>query len=178
MIDFNLIEDDSEKIEIIRSIGDLIENGEIAPEKLNECLANYFSMSSYLTSFLEYQEKVCHNLKLDYKIWESEKMVETKLKMSVDLPKSVKLAQTEIEQQMIVDNRLEYIEWKHKIEDEERKEGFYRRLCDTMKQQSQMLINISQNMRSELKALATEKKANEDISEECIGRRVPMRKPL
>ena len=44
MINFDFLESDSEKVEFINSIGNLIQNGEIAPEKLNECLGNYFAI--------------------------------------------------------------------------------------------------------------------------------------
>ena len=40
MVDFSFLEDDTEKIEFINSIGNLIQNGEVSPEALNETLAN------------------------------------------------------------------------------------------------------------------------------------------
>ena len=53
MVDFSFLEDDSEKIEFINSIGNLIQNGEISAESLNECLANYFSITRYILTLYE-----------------------------------------------------------------------------------------------------------------------------
>ena len=50
---FNFIEDDVERIEFINNIGNLIRDGEIPPETLNECLANSFSINRYLITLAE-----------------------------------------------------------------------------------------------------------------------------
>ena len=53
MIDISEIDDDLERIEWVNSIGNLIRNGEIPPETLNECLANSFTINRYLMTLSE-----------------------------------------------------------------------------------------------------------------------------
>ena len=53
MIDISTIDDDVERIEYINNIGNLIRNGEIPPETLNEALANSFAIQRYLNGLSE-----------------------------------------------------------------------------------------------------------------------------
>ena len=163
MIDFSIIEDDSSKIEYINEISNIISNGQITPEKINECLGNYFTISVWLTTVLESVELLNGQTKLEYKIWESEAKTNARLLLEQNITtKSAKPSASDIESKMIVDNKNEYHEWQSKLLNLERKEGFYRRLCDSWKAQSQMLINISQNARSEMYSLHVENKVKED----------------
>lgn len=176
MIDFSLMESDTEKVSYLKEIGQYIENGVITVEKINEALANYFTISSWLTTVLESIEKENNKIKTDYKVWYSKKFIETKNNMSVNLGKSLKLSQGEIEYQMIVDNKEEYKEWQNKLSELERSEGFYRRLCQNFETQGKMLIQLSQNQRSEMIALSVENRANKDITKTCMNNHIKIKK--
>lgn len=176
IVDFSLIESDAERVSYLNELGKYIENGVITPEKISEALANYFTCSSWLSTVLEATERENNKIKIDYEIWESEKLVDTKIKLSEGLSKQLKASQGEIKNQMIVDNREEYKEWQNKLSQLQRSEGFYRRLCQNFEKQGQMLINLSQIMRSEMIALSVEKKANEDLTKEGLIRHAKIKK--
>ena len=69
MISFDFLEDDSEKIEFIESIGQIIKDGNISPESLNEALGNFFSIQRYLITLYESVNLEFEMLKLEYKTW-------------------------------------------------------------------------------------------------------------
>ena len=116
MVDFSFLEDDTEKIEFINSIGNLIQNGEVSPEALNETLANYFSITRYILTLYESVSLEDDMLKLEYKTWYAEKFLESKTNLNKDVTAKTKMASTtEIEQNLIVTNKSEYIEWQQRL---------------------------------------------------------------
>ena len=178
IVDFSLLETNEDRVQFLQQMNQLVENGQCTPELLNTALANYASTSTWLITILETVEIEHNNLKLDYSVWESEKIIETKEKMSFGMSKSLKLSQTEINAQMIVDNKAKYIEWQRQLQLAERKEGFYRRLNDMWKKNADIILCLSNNMRSELRSLSIENKANKEIAEEAIIRRVKIKKEI
>lgn len=176
IVDFSIIESDAERVSYLQEIGNYIENGMITPEKISEALANYFACSSWLATIMEATERENNKIKIEYEIWESEKLVDTKSKLSEGLSKQLKASQGEIKNQMIVDNKEEYKEWQNRLSQLERSEGFYRRLCQNFSMQGQMLIQLAQMQRSEMIALGVEKKANEDLTKEALNRHVKVKK--
>lgn len=172
MIDFRLVENDEEKIKFIEGMGDLIHQGMIPPEKLNEALANYMSTASYLHTLVETAELDYNDLKLEEEIWECEVSKEIRDRLNMDRPSSKAATAAEIKEVLIAERKDEYLKKQRELQMKERQMGFYRRLSDSWKTNSQMIINLCQNARSELLALNTTTKANEDISGEAVRRRV------
>ena len=173
MIDFSFLEDDTEKIEFINSIGNLIQNGEVSPEALNETLANYFSITRYILTLYESVSLEDDMLKLEYKTWYAEKFLESKTNLNKDVTAKTKMASTtEIEQNLIVTNKSEYIEWQQKLIISEKRKSFYLRIMDSWKNNSQQIIQLAQNARTEIFSLRTQDKANEEITKEKLIRHV------
>lgn len=172
MIDYNFIEDDVERIEFINNIGNLIRDGEIPPETLNECLANSFSINRYLITLAESVLKEDDDLKLDYKIWFAEKAKIAESKLSQDCPKSKTISDSKIENQVIVDNPTEYKDWQMQLNLSERRISFYSGLKDAWKTYTKHITELSQNMRTELMTLRVEDRANKDMQKEKIIRHI------
>lgn len=173
MVDFSFLEDDSEKIEFINSIGNLIQNGEISAESLNECLANYFSITRYILTLYESVSLEDDMLKLEYKTWYAEKFLESKTNLNKDVTAKTKMASTtEIEQNLIVTNKSEYVEWQQRLIISEKRKSFYLRIMESWKANSQQIIQLAQNARTEIFSLKTQDKANEDITKEKLIRHV------
>ena len=173
MVDFSFLEDDTEKIEFINSIGNLIQNGEVSPEALNETLANYFSITRYILTLYESVSLEDDMLKLEYKTWYAEKFLESKTNLNKDVTAKTKMASTtEIEQNLIVTNKSEYIEWQQKLIISEKRKSFYLRIMESWKNNSQQIIQLAQNARTEIFSLKTQDKANEEITKEKLIRHV------
>jgi len=173
MVDFSFLEDDSEKIEFINNIGNLIQNGEISAESLNECLANYFSITRYILTLYESVSLEDDMLKLEYKTWYAEKFLESKTNLNKDVTAKTKMASTtEIEQNLIVTNKSEYVEWQQRLIISEKRKSFYLRIMESWKANSQQIIQLAQNARTEIFSLKTQDKANEDITKEKLIRHV------
>jgi hypothetical protein len=173
MVTFDFLENDSEKIEYINSLGNLIKGDEISPESLNEALANYFPITRYLLTLYESVSLEDDMLKLDYKTWYADKFIESKTKLNADVTVKSKMASTtEIEQNLIVTNKSDYIEWQQKLIISEKRKSFYFRITESWKSNSQQIIQLSQNMRTELYSLRTQDKANEDITKEKLIRHI------
>lgn len=171
MTDFNFLEGDTKKIEFIQSIGKLIENGQIPVELLNENLANCFSISRYLITLYEETTLEYENLKTEFDIWYSEKFCYHRDKLNSDRTKSKFASKEEIQSEVLM-NESDYRKWKNNLSLYERRVSFYRRLLDSWKTQTNILIQISQNMRSEMYALSVEKKSNEDLTKEQLHRKI------
>ncbi len=174
MIDFSLLESDNEKIEFIQSIGNLIINGEITPQSLNNGLGNYFNANTFLLTLYETSDIDYKSLKEDYEVWFSEKFIEVRDSLNKDRTTSKYASQSEINNQVIVDNKSEYSHWKSKLLVAEKRVSFYRRLVDSFKTQSQILITLSNNMRSEMWALQVDK----GVTKEAITKRVKIKKEV
>ena len=172
MIDISTIDDDVERIEYINNIGNLIRNGEIPPETLNEALANSFAIQRYLNGLSETILAEDDDLKLDYSIWYAEvsKLAETKL--SEGMPSSKTISDNKIKNQVIIDNTSEYKEWQNKLILSNRRVSFYSSLKDAWKTYTKHITELSCNMRTELMTLRVEDRANRDLQKEKLIRHV------
>lgn len=175
MIDISEIDDDLERIEWVNSIGNLIRNGEIPPETLNECLANSFTINRYLMTLSETMMKENDDLKLDYKIWFAEKSRIAESKLSEGAPKSKTISDAKIENQVIVDNPTEYKDWQNRLIISNRRVSYYSNLKDAWKTYTKHITELSQNMRTELLTLRVEDRANKDLQKEKLIRHVDNR---
>lgn len=172
MIDFSSIDDDVERIEFVENIGNLIRDGEIPPETLNECLANSFTINRYLMTLSEIMLKENDDLKLDYSIWYAEKSKLAESKLSEGVPSSRAISDTKIKNQVIVDNASEYKEWQNNLINSDRRVSFYSNLKDAWKTYTKHITELSQNMRTELMTLRVEDRANKDLQKEKIIRHI------
>ena len=172
MIDISTIDDDVERIEYINNIGNLIRDGEIPPETLNEALANSFAIQRYLNGLSETILAEDDDLKLDYSIWYAEvsKLAETKL--SEGMPSSKTISDNKIKNQVIIDNTSEYKEWQNKLILSNRRVSFYSSLKDAWKTYTKHITELSCNMRTELMTLRVEDRANRDLQKEKLIRHV------
>ena len=175
MIDISEIDDDLERIEWVNSIGNLIRNGEIPPETLNECLANSFTINRYLMTLSETMLKEDDDLKLEYKIWYAEKSKIAEDKLSKDAPSSKTISDKKIENQVIVDYTEEYKDWQNRLIISSRRVSYYSNLKDAWKTYTKHITELSQNMRTELMTLRVEDRANKDLQKEKLIRHVDNR---
>ena len=172
MIDISEIDDDLERIEWVNSIGNLIRNGEIPPETLNECLANSFTINRYLMTLSETMMKENDDLKLDYQIWYAEKSQLAEAELSKDAPSSKTISDTKIKNKVIVDNAREYKDWQNQLIISNRRVSYYSNLKDAWKTYTKHITELSQNMRTELMTLRVEDRANKDLQKEKLIRHV------
>ena len=175
MIDISEIDDDLERIEWVNSIGNLIRDGEIPPETLNECLANSFTINRYLMTLSETMLKEDDDLKLEYKIWYAEKSKIAEDKLSKDAPSSKTISDKKIENQVIVDYTEEYKDWQNRLIISSRRVSYYSNLKDAWKTYTKHITELSQNMRTELMTLRVEDRANKDLQKEKLIRHVDNR---
>lgn len=172
MIDISTIDDDVERIEYINNIGNLIRNGEIPPETLNEALANSFAIQRYLNGLSETILAEDDDLKLDYSIWYAEVSKLAENKLSEGMPSSKTISDNKIKNQVIIDNTSEYKEWQNKLILSNRRVSFYSSLKDAWKTYTKHITELSCNMRSELMTLRVEDRANRDLQKEKLIRHV------
>lgn len=173
MIDISTIDDDVERIEYINNIGNLIRDGEIPPETLNEALANSFAIQRYLNGLSETILAEDDDLKLDYSIWYAEVSKLAENKLSEGMPSSKTISDNKIKNQVIIDNTSEYKEWQNKLILSNRRVSFYSSLKDAWKIYTKHITELSQNMRTELITLRVEDRANKDLQKEKLIRNVP-----
>ena len=173
MIDISTIDDDVERIEYINNIGNLIRDGEIPPETLNEALANSFAIQRYLNGLSETILAEDDDLKLDYSIWYAEVSKLAENKLSEGMPSSKTISDNKIKNQVIIDNTSEYKEWQNKLILSNRRVSFYSSLKDAWKTYTKHITELSCNMRTELMTLRVEDRANRDLQKEKLIRNVP-----
>ena len=172
MIDISTIDDDVERVEYINNIGNLIRDGEIPPETLNEALANSFAIQRYLNGLSETILAEDDDLKLDYSIWYAEVSKLAENKLSEGMPSSKTISDNKIKNQVIIDNTSEYKEWQNKLILSNRRVSFYSSLKDAWKTYTKHITELSCNMRSELMTLRVEDRANRDLQKEKLIRHV------
>ena len=69
-------------------------------------------------------------------------------------------------------NKSEYVEWQQRLIISEKRKSFYLRILESWKANSQQIIQLAQNARTEIFSLKTQDKANEDITKEKLIRHV------
>jgi hypothetical protein len=123
-------------------------------------MANYYNVCISLNQ--EYQrykiEKV--DLEIEYEAKYAEWFQEAKTSLySANEQKKAKPALKEIEQQIIATHRLDYFIWKKRLAGAEAKCDFFIRLRETLNKYDGILTGLAASMRSELRALGIEDRA-------------------
>lgn len=143
-------------------IGDLIQNNEISPSRLNKALGQYYDISLALNA--EYQRnKIEHSaLETEYQIWYDECFEQAKniVRNEYSESRSIKPSLKEYETTLRRHFRTEWKEWDIRIKESEAKVQFLLRLRETLNKYDNILTAISYNMRSEMKALSIEDRSN------------------
>jgi hypothetical protein len=159
----------SENISKFESIGDLIRLGEVPVDKVYKALANYYNVCLSLNS--EYQRRKISkvDIELEYEAKYAEWFQEAKTVLySANEEKRAKPALKEIEQQIIAAHRLDYFVWKRRLASAEAKCDFFIRLRETLNKYDGILTGLAASMRSELRALNIEDRA-ENTSRRLSG---------
>jgi hypothetical protein len=160
----NMVEDYilfvQENIARFRDIGQLIRQDEVAIDKVFKAMANYYNVCISLNQ--EYQrlkiEKV--NLEIEYEALYADWFHEAKLALySATEEKRAKPALKEIEQQIISSRRQDYFVWKKRLAGAEARCDFFVRLRETLNKYDGILTGLAASMRSELRALDIEYRA-------------------
>lgn len=149
-----------DQIENFQRNTSLIRDGHILPETLNRALGEYGSISAMLIA--EYQRaKVKHyELESEFNDWWDTKVTEAREEILANIEGKKYPAYKEYELVAKRDNLAQYRKYQDSLYAAERRVSFMRRLIDTYKKQDQILVNLSLNMRSELKTLSLEDRMN------------------
>jgi hypothetical protein len=148
-----------ENLKKFKDIGQLIRRDEVPIDKIFKAMANYYNVCLSLNQ--EYQrfkiERV--NLEIEYEALYSDWFQEAKTFLYSNVAKQTKPALKEIEQQIIYAHRLDYFIWKKKLASAEAKCDFFIRLRETLNKYDGILTGLAASMRSELRALSIEDRA-------------------
>jgi len=150
----------SEEIAKFESIGDLIRLNEVPIDKVYKAMANYYNVCLALIS--EYQRAKIERLdtEIEYEAKYSEWFQEAKSSLYLaNAGKQAKPALKEIEQQIIATHGADYFVWKRRLISVEAKCDFFIRLRETLNKYDSILVGLASSMRSELKALSIENRA-------------------
>jgi len=150
----------TEELSKFESIGDLIRMGEVPIDKVYKAMANYYNVCLALSA--EYQHAKIEKLdvEIEYEAKYAEWFQEAKSSLYLDnVEKKAKPALKEIEQQIIAVHKVDYFVWKRKLANAEAKCEFFTRLRETLNKYDGILVGLATSMRSELRALSIENRA-------------------
>jgi hypothetical protein len=159
----------SENIAKFESIGNLIRLNEVPIDKVFKALANYYNVC--LALHAEYQRAKIEKLdiEIEYEAKYADWFQEAKSSLYyANEEKKAKPALKEIEQQIIATHKLDYFVWKRRLTIAEAKCEFFIRLRETLNKYDGVLTGLAASMRSELRALNIEDRA-ENTSQRLNG---------
>lgn len=139
-------------------MGNLISAGEVSPDKVNRALARFWKVSGMLASEYNRVKVELANAELTLEM-KTDGWFEEARQAVIDLyrsERSIKPAVKEYEIQMRRAHAEEYYALKGRITDLEIRKDFLLRLRETLNKMDSILVTLSANMRSELKALSTD----------------------
>jgi len=150
------------KLEYLERYATLIKAGNISPEAINHALASYQSIVSWIVSEYEKVSLEFDITKEEYQVDFDTWYLEASNRLNETRIKSKFASNTEIEATARVNHREEYLRWQSKLKIMERKVSLYRRIMDNWKNQKDVLVNLAQNSRAEMKSLGVQDLANWD----------------
>jgi len=155
-LDEQYIEYVQQQLNNLKETERLIEEGHVLPYRVNRALAEYNRIHAML--IIEYQrvKTINNRLKKRHKMWWDEKFIEARDKLNSDRTSSKYASKGEIESQARVDNKVEHLEWEDKLDIAEAKTRLLIRLLDAWSRNERILTQLSNNMRSEMRALYVE----------------------
>jgi hypothetical protein len=150
----------SEEIKKFESIGDLIRMNEVPVDKVFKAMANYYNVCLALSAEYQRAKIIKLDVEIEYEAQYADWFQEAKTAMySANEEKKTKPALKEIEQQIIVSHKLDYFVWKKRLANAEAKCEFFIRLRETLNKYDGILTGLAASMRSELRALGIEDRA-------------------
>jgi hypothetical protein len=142
-------------------LGDLTEGDEIPIEKVFYSMSQYYNMALMLNSLYQREKIHLKDLELTYEAWYSDRFIEAKIAIrQQNESKSVKPALKEYEMYIKEAHREDYFSWQKRLALAESKCDFFLRLRETLNKYDSILTNLASAMRSELRALSIEDRAN------------------
>jgi len=154
-------------IEKYKKSVNFIYNNEVNPHTINEALASYSEILFVLTSEYQRKKAEAYELELNFQTWWDEKFTLIRRELNnTDLPASKWVSKQEIESEVRYRNREEYKDWKAQLFGVQSKVSFYRQMLENWKRVDSILVQLSNNMRAEMKSLSTEDRANRKLNEE------------
>jgi len=152
-----------EQIQKHKDSSQLINNNEITPAVINRALGEYSTVNLALIAEYNRLKAESFSMDLDYTKWWDDLFVKVRQNMIAETEsKTIKIAVKEIEATVRNKNSEKYQEWQNKKFVQEGKVRFMIRLLDNWKKVDNVLVNISLNMRSEMKSLSLESRINQN----------------
>lgn len=137
---------------------------ELTAAEINTALYEYSQISLMLNAEyqrLKYQER---QFMRKYILWWDKIFTETRRELNpITIAASKWLSKQEIESEARVKHEKEFLEWEAQKDEIESKVNFFRSLREDWKIQSQIIINLGQNVRSELSNLSIDSRINRQI---------------
>lgn len=133
---------------------------EIPIDKVFKAMANYYNVCLALNAEYQRAKITKLDIEIEYESKYAEWFQEAKAALySVNEEKKAKPALKEIEQRIIASHRLDYFIWKRRLASAEAKCEFFIRLRETLNKYDGILTGLAASMRSELRALSIEDRA-------------------
>lgn len=156
----NYIKFVQENIEKFGEIGKLIRTNEVPVDLVYKALAKYYDVSLMLNT--EYQRVKIEKemLVLEYDQWYADRFEVAKSEvLSETEAKKTKPSLKEYEMRVKTKFALEYASFTRRVTQAECECDFFIRLRDTLNKYDSILVTLSANMRSEMKSLSIENRA-------------------
>lgn len=150
-----------ELLQLFEESNKLLKSNYVIASDVNRALAIYGSVSD--TLIIEHQRRLfeAFEVELDYRAWWDEKYVQMRRDLNPsDIAKSKWLSKGEIESEIRVKYAKEYREKQIYLNKFELKVNLMRRLLDRWKLYKDIIVNLSQNMRQDMKSLHVIDEAN------------------
>ncbi|MEI7509695.1 MAG: hypothetical protein WCJ62_09565 [Flavobacterium sp.] len=137
---------------------------EISPWEINMALGAYHEVSVTLLSEYQKAKYILNQVKRNFTVWYDEKYLEARKELNNPNDPASKWASTkEIDSHTRVKNKEEWLSKTEQVEEQEQRVSFLSGLRDSWKAFDSMLVNLSQNSRSEMKALSIQDRMHSDI---------------
>lgn len=166
-----------EQIALYQEFSTLSRLDHITPEAINSALANYQTIHTGLIG--EYNRAKTNEYELNKKFsrWWDEKFYDVKKELNRNVNSKIKISVTEYENELKFKYADEYWALKDELHVAETKTSFLRRLVESWKKFDNILVNLSLNMRSELRALSLENRINADTDKIRTFEKTEKRRP-
>jgi hypothetical protein len=145
------------QIKEFQILGDLTRGDEIPMDKVFYSMSQFYNMALMLNSMYQREKIHLKDLELSYEAWYADRFAEARAAVrEQNASKSAKPALKEIEMHLQVTWRDEYRQWRRRLVEAECKVDFFLRMRETLNKFDNILVNLAQAMRSELRALYIE----------------------
>lgn len=152
-----------EQIRKYRDKSKLIISKDIQPYLVNKTLAEYQDINLMLNAEYERAKTKFVEIQDAFQEWWDEVFLKAREYLNpLDRPATKWASIKEIEAYTRHNNKEQFRIWKRKLNDVDARMSFIKRLLDQWKKFDGILTTLSTNMRSELRALSIENRANDD----------------